>query len=240
MQTQTVTLPTADGDMPTYEAVPDSAPRGGVIVVQEAFGVTEHIEDVARRFAAAGYHALAPHLYHRQGSPVLGYDQFDQALPLMGALTRDTLLADLDAALQQLTSVGLPASQVAVVGFCMGGTVAFLAATERPVGAAVTFYGGGVTESRWKGVPALADLAPRLQASWLGLYGDQDPSIPVEQVERLREAVADAVVPTRIVRYPEAGHGFHCDARPAHYHPEAAKDAWQHTLAWLGQHLNRG
>ncbi len=238
MQTQTVILSTADGDMPTYEAVPDSAPRGGVIVVQEAFGVTEHIEDVARRFAAAGYHALAPHLYHRQGAPVLGYDQLEQALPLMGTLTRDSLLADLDAALQRLASVGLPASRVAVVGFCMGGTVAFLAAVERPIGAAVTFYGGGVVESRWEGVPALVELAPHVQAPWLGLYGDQDVSIPVEQVERLREAVADAVAPAELVRYPEAGHGFHCDARPANYHAQSAKDAWQRTLAWLEEHLD--
>ena len=85
-------------------------------------------------------------------------------------------------------------------------------------------------------MPSLQDLAPRLRAPWLGLYGDLDQSIPVEHVELLREATAKASMPTEIVRYPDAGHGFHCDARDS-YHESSATDAWRRTLEWFGRHL---
>jgi carboxymethylenebutenolidase len=118
----------------------------------------------------------------------------------------------------------------------MGGTVSFLAAARHGLGAGVTFYGGGVAEGRF-GMPSLVEMAPRLKTPWLGLYGDLDPSIPVEQVESLREAAAKAPVPTEIVRYPEAGHGFHCDARDS-YDKASATDAWQRTLDLFEQHLS--
>ncbi|MHB8452253.1 MAG: dienelactone hydrolase family protein, partial [Mycobacteriales bacterium] len=94
-----------------------------------------------------------------------------------------------------------------------------------------TFYGGGVSAGRF-GLPSLVDMAPGLKTPWLGLYGDLDQGIPVEQVESLRDAIAKAPVPTEIVRYPEAGHGFHCDARDS-YHQPSAGDAWQRTLDWF-------
>jgi carboxymethylenebutenolidase len=118
----------------------------------------------------------------------------------------------------------------------MGGTVSFLAGARRRLGAAVSFYGGGVAEGRF-GMPPLVELAPSLQTPWLGLYGDQDPSIPVEQAEALREAAGRASVPTELVRYPEAGHGFHCDDRPSAYHEASAADAWSRTLSFFGEHL---
>ena len=101
--------------------------------------------------------------------------------------------------------------RIGVVGFCMGGTVALITAVERG-GAAVTFYGGGVTEGRF-GFPPLVDLAPRLRAPWLGLYGDLDQGISVDQVEALRAAAATAATKIEVVRYADAGHGFHCDQR---------------------------
>jgi carboxymethylenebutenolidase len=113
--------------------------------------------------------------------------------------------------------------------------VAFLAAARGALGAAVTFYGGGVTQGRF-GIPPLADLAAELKTPWLGLFGDSDQSIPVDQVEFLRKAVDAAAVPAEIVRYPEAGHGFHCDPRDS-YHEVSAKDGWQQTLRWLNAHL---
>ena len=215
-----------------YEAVPDGKARGGALVIQEAFGVNGHIEDVTRRLAAEGWHALAPHLFHRTGDPVVPYDDIQQAMEHTRALTGDGLLQDVDACLAHLEDAGFGSKRVAITGFCMGGTVTFLVACRRPLGAAVTFYGGGVGESRWKGVPSMLDLAPDLQTPWLGLFGDQDHAIPVEDVERLREAVAGASVPAEIVRYPDAGHGFHCDAR-ASYHEPSAKDAWARTLEWF-------
>lgn len=225
-------IQTADGPMPTHVAVPSGTPKGGVIVVQEAFGVTDHIKDVALRFAAAGWHAVAPALFHRQGSPVLPYDDFEKVMPVMQALTAGGITTDVLATLDQLESAGIPPERIAIVGFCMGGTVAYFGATLRPVGAAVTFYGGGVAEGRF-GLPSLIDLAPSLATPWLGLYGDTDASIPVDDVERLREATAKAPVDAEIVRYPDAGHGFHCDARPNAYAPGPAQDAWRRTLAWL-------
>ena len=214
---------------------PDGPPKGGIVVIQEAFGVNEHIEDVTRRAAAAGYHAVAPHLFHRTGDPKLGYGDLSVVMPHMQALTADGVLADIDAALDHLVRANIPPERTGVVGFCMGGTITLVTAARRDVGAAVTFYGGGVTEGRF-GFPPLVEEATRLRAPWLGLYGDLDQGIPVEGVERLRAAAASSGQETEIIRYPEAGHGFHCDQRDS-YEPKSAQDAWARTLAWFDDHL---
>jgi len=198
--------------------------------------VTDHIEDVTRRFAAAGYRAVAPHLFYRTGDPALSYSDREQIWSQLQALTMPGLLDDIDATLGYLEDAGFPAARTGIVGFCMGGSVTFLAASQRALGAAVSFYGGGVAEGRF-GMPPLIELAPSLQSPWLGLYGEQDQGIPVDQVEALEKAVAGATVATELVRYPEAGHGFHCDARPDSYHEASAKDAWSRTLAWFQEHL---
>lgn len=233
MREHYVSIETAEGPMPSYQAEPDGDARGAVVVVHEAFGVTPHIEDVTQRLASAGYRAVAPGFFHRQGSPVLAYDNLEQVMPLLGSLTADGLRTDMTAALDHL---GMAAERSAVVGFCMGGTITFFAATLRPIAAAVTFYGGGVTEGRF-GLPALVDLAPALKTPWLGLFGDQDHSIPVPQVEELRRAASSAGVPTDIVRYADAEHGFHCNDRPAVFNQTAASDAWKRTLDWFDRHM---
>ena len=233
---QTLSVTGADGPVPIYEAAPDGPPRGGVVVVQEAFGVNDHIEDVTRRFAAEGYLAVAPHLFHRSGDPVLPYDDISQVMPHMKALSERAILGDVDAALQRLEAKGVGAQRAAIVGFCMGGTVTTVVAARRELGAAVSFYGGGLAEGRF-GSPALLELAPQLRTPWLGLYGDEDPSIPVEQVEQMRAAAAGSSVPTEVVRYPGAQHGFHCDQRPDSYDEASARDAWARTLAFLRDRL---
>src|SRR5271170_8038511 len=144
-----VTLATDDGPMPAYQAQPDGVAKGGVVVVQEAFGVNSHIEDVARRFAAAGWDAVAPAFFHRKGSPVLDYDDLATVMPLLRQMTPAGLAMDLIAAVDHLAAAGHAAGNVAVVGFCMGGTVTFYAAALQPLGAAVTFYGGGVGQGRF-------------------------------------------------------------------------------------------
>ena len=214
---------------------PDGPPTGGIVVIQEAFGVNDHIEDVARRFAAEGWLAVAPHLFHRSGDPKLGYDDMSMVTPHMQALTADGVLADVDAALDHLARAGIPPARIGVVGFCMGGTVTLVTAVRRDVGAAVTFYGGGVTEGRF-GFGPLVEEAEHLRAPWLGLYGDLDQGIPVDGVEQLRAAAAASGQETEVVRYPEAGHGFHCDQRSS-YEPKSAQDAWARTLAWFHDHL---
>jgi carboxymethylenebutenolidase len=232
----TRTVTTAKGEMALYEAEPETAARGAVVVIQEAFGVNDHIEDVCRRFAREGYRAVAPHLFHRTGDPVLDYGNLEKVMEHMQAISEAGLSADLDATFAYLSDAGFHPSRSAIVGFCMGGTVSFFAATRQALGAAATFYGGGVAEGRF-GLPSLIDLAPRLQSPWLGLYGDNDQSIPVEQVEVLRAAVAKASVPTEVVRYAEAGHGFHCDVRDS-YHESSADDAWRRTLDWFARYID--
>lgn len=235
---KTVEVTTADGPMPVYEAVPDGPARGAVIVVQEAFGVNDYIEDVTRRFAAAGYHAVAPHLFHRAGGGTASYEDFTQVIPLFEGLTDDGILMDIDAACTLLTADGLTDSQTAIVGFCFGGRTTFLVALRRHFAAASGFYGGGLVKRRFPQFPELAGEAASLQTPWLGLFGDEDGSIPIEEVEELREALVASPVPTEIVRYPGAEHGFHCDRRPS-YDADAAADGWARTLAWFDTHLER-
>ena len=217
---------------------PDAPPVGGVVVIQEAFGVTTHIEAVCQRLADVGWLAVAPHLFHRSGDPVLPYDDFSQVARHFSALTPEGILADVDAALGFIDDAGFPVDTAGIVGFCMGGTVALTMAAERQVGAAVSFYGGGVLKGRF-GFPPLVESAPRLRAPWLGLYGERDGGIPVEDVERLREAAAQAEVPTEVVLYAEAGHGFNRDGSPD-YVESAATDAWARTLDWFADNLTTG
>jgi carboxymethylenebutenolidase len=233
---QTVTVDSAGNAMQLYESAPDGAARGAVVVIQEAFGLTEHIEDVCGRLSAAGYHAVAPHLFHRTGDPVIAYDDMQAVMPHLGGLSADGLAADIDASLSYLRDAGFTDQQVGIVGFCMGGSVVVFAAAHHALGAAVTFYGGGVNAGRF-GIPPLAELAPTLKTPWLGLFGDNDQSIPTDQVETLRAAAKNAAVATEVVRYPDAGHGFHCDARDDSYHEPSAKDAWQRALGWFDAHL---
>jgi len=205
VKTATHVLKTTDGDMELYEAVPDSPPAQAVIVIQEAFGVNDHIRDVTRRFADAGYHAVAPALFHRAGGGVAEYGDMESVVKLFEGFTDDGVLVDVDATRDHLAAVG--------------------------------FYGGGIVEAGRFPLPALIEEAGLLQTPWLGLFGDLDAAIPVDHVERLRETLdATAPVDHAIVRYPDAGHGFHCDARDA-YHAESAADGWSRTLDWFRGHL---
>ena len=214
---------------------PDGTPKGGIVVVQEAFGVNDHIEDVTGRFARLGWLAVAPHLFHRSGDPTFGYDDLPAVRPHMEALTADGVLEDIDAALDRIAEAGIARSRTGVTGFCMGGSVTLVVTARRNIGAGVTFYGGGVTEGRF-GFGPLVEEAKHLRAPWLGLFGDEDHAIPVDAVEALRVAAASSGQPTEIVRYAEAGHGFHCDQRGS-YHEPSAKDAWQRTLDWFDRYL---
>ncbi len=231
-----ISIDTSDGAMEVYEVAPDGDARGAVIVIQEAFGVNEHIQDVTRRAAAAGYHAVAPALFHRAGGGTAGYDDFASVMPLFEGVSDDGVLMDVDATIVHLGAQGFDAPKMGTVGFCFGGRVTFLVAARRAIGAAVGFYGGGIASKGMLPFDALIGEAGSLQTPWLGLFGDADAGIPVDDVEALRSALTAAPVPTEVVRYPGAEHGFHCDARASH-HPEAAADGWARTLAWFGTHL---
>jgi carboxymethylenebutenolidase len=239
MRARPVTVSTPDGPMDVYEATPDGAATRAVVVIQEAFGVNRHIQSVVRRFADAGYHAVAPALFHRAGGGLIDdYDNidFNEVIALFEGVTDDTILRDVDAALEIVRDAGFTDDRIGTVGFCFGGRATFLVAARRALGAAVGFYGGGIASKGVLPFAALIDEVPSLRTPWLGLFGDQDAGIPVEDVERLRDALRAAPVPTAVVRYPDAGHGFHCDVR-ADYHEASARDAWNRTLTWLEAHL---
>jgi len=226
--------------MRVYEAVPDTPPTAAVIVIQEAFGVNPHIEDVTRRFAGAGYHAVAPDMFHRTGGGIGDYGDFGAVIPhFVGIGDDNAILADVDATLDYLRGTGFADRRIGIVGFCFGGRVTFLTAVNRSLGAAVGFYGGGIVTARFPQFPALVGDITRIDTPWLGLFGDLDQSIPVEDVELLREALAQAPVPGEVVRYADAEHGFHCDARES-YNAAAAQDAWDRTLDWFARHLGSG
>jgi carboxymethylenebutenolidase len=184
-----------------------------------------------------GFHALAPAFFHRAGGgAVEDYTDFAAIFPLFEGLSDDGILMDADAALDHLRASGFSDPQIGTVGFCFGGRATFLLALRRALGAAVGFYGGGIATKGALPFPALIEEAASLQTPWLGLFGDEDASIPVDSVEQLRGALEGASVPAEVVRFAGAGHGFHCDAR-ADYHQDAAGDAWDRTLSWFDNHL---
>ena len=226
--------------MRCYEAVPDTDPLGAVVVIQEAFGVNAHIEDVTRRIAAAGYHAVAPDMFHRTGGAVVDYGDFGAVIEHFVGIGDDAaIMADVDAALGYVGGLGFAGRQIGIVGFCFGGRVTFLVASQCALGAAVGFYGGGIVTARFPQFPALVDRAPTIATPWLGLFGDLDESIPVDDVERLGQALTAAPVDAAVVRYADAEHGFNCDARPS-YNAAAAADAWSRMLDWFALHLGAG
>ncbi len=231
-----MTEQTLPSGFPVYVAGSTDATRA-VVVIQEAFGVNDHIRSVVDRFADEGYFAVAPELFHRDGSPEVDYDDFPEAMKYMANLTKEGITNDLTATTDFLATGGYQAADIAVVGYCMGGTVSFYAATLGTFGAAASFYGGGIENGRF-GFPPLLELAKDLRCPWIGLYGDLDQGIPVEQVEALRSVTLKSKVRTEIVRYANGAHGFHCDGRPAAYNEAAAVDAHQCTLDFFDAELS--
>ncbi len=236
-----ITLNTPDGPMGCFEAHPagGSTKRGAIVVIQEAFGVNDHVCDIARCFGEEGWLAVAPELFHRCGGGVVPYDDFSAIIAKFEGLSDAALLMDVDATLDHLRGVGIGDASIGIVGFCMGGRVSFLVSSRRVLGAGVGFYGGGIVSGRFPQFPPLIEEATSMPTPWLGLFGDLDQSIPVADVERLREALTAAPADCEVVRYPDAGHGFHCDARPENYHKSSALDAWARTEMWFDKHLQR-
>jgi carboxymethylenebutenolidase len=205
-----------------YRAVPKGAPRGGLVVVQEIFGVNSHIKQVTDGFAAEGYLALAPSLFDRaERGFAIGYSQeeIERGRQMRAKVDLADMVKDVRAAVGALTA---PGRKVGVVGYCMGGTLAWLAATRiEGVACAVAYYGGGIADH--------AGERPRCPV--LLHFGETDQSIPPEHHERIRSA--HPTVPMHL--YP-AGHGFNCDQR-ASYHPSSAALARERTLDFLRKHL---
>lgn len=239
LRTGVSTIAAMDGQtLPLFYARPDRPGRPPVVlVVSEIFGVHEHVRDICRRFAHAGYMAVAPELFFRQGDPSMMSD-VQQILERVIARVPDAqVMADLDRCVDWAQGEGGDVARLHVTGYCWGGRITWLYAAHRPsLRSGVAWYG------RLRGnASALTPAHPldqpeKLQAPVLGLYGGQDAGIPNADVEAMNAALAAAASPvaraSRIVLYPDAPHAFHADYRPS-FRKEAAEDGWKRCLAWF-------
>jgi carboxymethylenebutenolidase len=230
-----IKIPVKDGEIPGYRAMPDKGgPFPTVLVVQEIFGVHEHIKDLCRRLAKSGYFAIAPELYARQGDPSKYTDIPKLQAELVSKVPDAQVMADLDAAVAYAKASGkADVAKLAITGFCYGGRITWLYAAHNPgLKAAVAWY-GVIDRPRTENMPKYPiDIAADLKAPVLGLYGAADQGIPVETVEKMAAACKAAGKTCEIKIYPDTPHGFNADYRPS-YRAEAAKDGWDRMLAWF-------
>lgn len=231
-------IPTQGENMPAFHAKPRHAEGllPVVLVVQEIFGVHEHIRDICRRLAREGYLAVAPELYFRQGDPADYTDISTLFNDLVSKVPDSQVLADLDHVANWASRHGGDMRNMAATGFCWGGRITWLYAAHNPqLKAAVAWYGKLVGEKTMKQQKHPVDVAVDLNSPVLGLYGGKDDGIPLESVETMRQALRAANADAEIIVYPDAGHAFNADYRPS-YHAESAQDGWQRMLAWFKQH----
>lgn len=239
IESERLTIGVDGGAMPAYICWPaGTGPFPAVIVVHEIYGLVQHTEDVARRFAAQGYLTVAPNLLWHIGPPPAFTDRASFAA-FRESLDDRQMLASLDAtlaALRERPDVNI--SHIGIVGFCMGAYYAFLEAAANPtLAACVDFYGSPLTGSHSENRPrTILEAAEDLRVPLLGLFGADDPSIPVEQVRDLERVLRKTGTAFEVHVYPQAGHAFFNDASPA-YREAAAEDAWPRTLQFFARYL---
>jgi len=232
-----VTIPVGSFKMPAYRAAPAGKTNAPVVlVVSEIFGVHEHIADVARRFAKAGYCAVAPELFVRQGDAG-SYGEIAKLMAEVVSKVPDSqVMGDLDAAAAWAKAQGADTSKLAVTGFCWGGRIVWLYSAHNPgIKAGVAWYGRLMGPSNPLQPTHPVELAAKFNGPVLGLYGGADQGIPVDTVDKMKAALASgspAAKKSEFVVYPEAPHGFNADYRPT-YRKEAAEDGWKRCLAWF-------
>ncbi|MFT4174022.1 MAG: dienelactone hydrolase family protein [Rhodocyclaceae bacterium] len=224
--------------VPVYFAAPHGvASPPIVLVVQEIFGVHEHIRDVTRRLAKLGYLAVAPELYVRQGDPrsIPTIDELREKI--ISKVPDQQVFDDLDACIDWAVAQGGDGARVGLTGFCWGGRIAWLYAARQPrLKAAVAWYGKLVGPTNALSPRHPVDVAIGLLAPVLGLYGEQDGGIPLDTVHQMQELLVTGGTPSHIVVYPGAGHAFFADYRPS-YHAPSAQAAWSELEAWLARWL---
>ena len=230
-----VRIPVQGGTIPAYAAYPGKGKAFPVVlVVQEIFGVHEHIKDVCRRLAKIGYLAVAPELYHRQGDPSKLSDNKEIFAQIVSKVPDAQVMSDLDATVAWARGLGLAhKSKLAITGFCWGGRITWLYAAHNPdVKAGVAWYGRVVGEKSSMTPTNPIDVVDRINAPVLGLYGGADAGIPSDTVDRMRAALKAAGKKSEIHTYPDTPHAFHADYRPS-YRKEQAEDGWKRLRAWL-------
>ncbi len=217
--------------MEAFVARPNEASGPGLLVLQEAFGVNRHIRNVAQRYAALGFTAIAPELFHRSARPGFegSHTDFASVQPHMAALTPEGIVADARAAYEWLTkSARIPAERVAAVGYCMGGRCVYLVNAELPIAAGISYYGGGIA-------PGLLDRAAKQHGPILMFWGGLDAHIPPEQYRAVADALTRAGADHEQVVFSKADHAFNNDERPS-YNPGAARQALALALEFLRVH----
>jgi carboxymethylenebutenolidase len=240
-----VTIDVNGFKLPAYR----SAPKGKtdlpvVLVISEIFGVHEYIADVTRRFAKAGYLAIAPELFVRQGDPSMYGEIAKLQAEIISKVPDAQVMADLDAALKWAGKNGGNTNRAAITGFCWGGRITWLYAEHNPkIKAGVAWYGRMEGQTNANNPKHAIDLAASLKAPVLGLYGSADTGIPVTSVNNMKEALAQAATKgnkaakaSEFVLYPDAPHAFHADYRTS-YRAAPATDGWNRALAWFKQYV---
>lgn len=233
-----VKIPVNDGEIPAYRAMPASGENFPVVlVVQEIFGVHEHIQDVCRRFAKLGYLAIAPEMFARQGDVSNMSDVQEIISKVVSKVPDAQVMSDLDSAVAWAEkSAKGNIDKLGITGFCWGGRVTWLYSAHNPnVKAGVAWYGRLVGESKPLTSKHPVDIAAELKVPILGLYGGSDDGIPVATVEQMREALKAGNSSSEIIVYPDTPHAFHADYRPS-YRKEQAQDGWKRLQAWFKQH----
>jgi carboxymethylenebutenolidase len=233
-----VKIPVKDGEIPAYRAMPvKGGPFATILVVQEIFGVHEHIKDICRRLAKLGYLAVAPELYARQGDVSKETDIQKILANVVSKVPDAQVMSDLDATVEWSKKSGKgDTSKLGVTGFCWGGRIVWLYAAHNPnLKAGVAWYGRlvGMADELHPKHPL--ELAGQIKAPVLGLYGGADMGIPNDTVEKMQAALKDAKQPSEIVLYPDTPHGFNADYRPT-YRADKAADGWKRMLAWFKEH----
>ena len=232
-----VKIPTSDGSLPAYRAMPSQGgPFATILVVQEIFGVHEHIKDVCRRLAKLGYLAVAPELYARQGD-VSKLSDINEIRKVVSKVSDAQVMADLDATADWAKDLGFGnIRKLGITGFCWGGRIVWLyAAHSTQLKAGVAWYGRLIGEHSKMQPQHPIDLVGSLKAPVLGLYGGADEGIPLETIEQMKQALNAAGNSSEIIVYPDTPHGFHADYRPS-YRREQAQDGWKRLQAWFRQH----
>nr|WP_246841333.1 dienelactone hydrolase family protein [Chroococcidiopsis sp. TS-821] len=236
-----VKVPNGDLQVPAYLTMPvDEGSYPGIVVIQEIFGVNEHIRDVTERIAREGYVAIAPAIFHRVAPNFeVGYSPQDVELgrKYKQQTKADELLSDIQATIDYLKDLPqVRKDGFGCIGFCFGGHVAYLAATLRDIQATASFYGAGITSQTPGGGSPTITRTPEISGTIYAFFGMQDASIPAKDVDQIEAELKKYQVSHKIFRYAQADHGFFCDRR-ASYNPEAAADAWEHVKQLFQQHL---
>jgi carboxymethylenebutenolidase len=236
VSSSTVQLNTSDGKMDAYVVQPKAGGSyPGVVVIQEAFGVNDHIKKVTDRIAAEGYVAIAPDIFHRETERIIPFSDMAKAIATLQRVQDPKAMEDVGAAIAHLKSQSnVKAGSLGVIGFCMGGRLTYLTAAHhaKDIKCAVPYYGGGIP----MGNPSPLSRTGEIKCPMYLFFGAKDQLIPLDHVEQIKTELTTKKVAFQMEVYPEAGHGFFCDERGS-YHEKSAQDAWEKTKSFFAQHL---